>query len=765
VLSIVFLFIIFIYSNKEIEIKNKINNLEFRSALEETVYYDTLFTKIPLFKSLSLKDKQEKYVNARNFFIGYLYYLNNEWFLAEPFLLKALEDKLNIDDYIYTILALNCSKKNDKQCRNNYNAKLINIYESNKNRTVNINLVAQAYYDNAQVFMIDKEYLKAIEAIDKYLRIDKSPEYILTLLKAKCLEKLNRIKEAKVIYKQLWLDYHNKELWLITESKILEYDINISWNDKLQQINSIAKYDGYSEGLKEFSSLDKQTMDAYLNNLINKEEYLNKRNVIKYNQAYMKFMLRDYTVSLKLLKELLSDNYINENVHYYLALNYRRVGDYSSSYNELKKLISKYPQSARIAYYYYLSGLSLKRLDKNKDAIAYFDYIVKNIKRTRYRNEAIWELGFSYYLEKDFNTAIKYLSKFHENINENYTNYGKALYWVARSYLEMQDYDKAIALFKQIITNYPFSYYSLLSLSFAHTYKDKTLLKELESVFVQKQHIFFTGNLDYDFENYLKGKDYYYRLNLFLELGFNDFAKYEVNRFFSINQSNRKYINQLARLFYVVGEYNKANYIMQVYHNANKFYGDFKKYEDELSMLYPQAFANLVYKYANIYGVSPYLIFSVMKAESMFREKVRSPVGAVGLMQLMIYTANAVANKIKYGNIDDKTLENTDANIRFGSFYLKKLSNEFKDYLPLLIPSYNAGPHRITSWYSDLNTKYIDVFIEQIPFLETRNYAKKVLSYLFAYHFLYSNDNNYFIIDLNIPEALFMGPFSIYETW
>jgi len=765
VLNIFFLFLNIIYSSKEIEIKNKINSLEFRQALEDTIYYDTLFTKVPIYKSEYIKNKKDKYINARNFITGYLYYLNNEWFLAEPFLLKALTDNLNIDDYIYAILSLNCAKKNDINCRTKFNTKLINIYETNKNGVVNINLVAQAYYDNSQLFVQEKKYNKAIESIDKYLNIEKGKEYILTLLKAKCLENLKRTKEALEIYKRLWQEYHNKELAIITEAKILEYDINISWNDKLQHINSIAEYDGYDQGLKAFSSLDKKTMDDYLNNLIDKEEYQNKRNIIKYNQAYMKFMLKEFDVSLHLLKELIAENYVNENVYYYLLLSYRRIGDYSSSYNELKKIIKRYPDSSRIAYYYYLAGLSLKRLNKNREAINYFDHIIKNIKRTRYRNEAYWELGFSYYIEKDYNTAINYLSKFNENINENYTNFGKALYWIARSYLELDEYEKGLKMFKNIISNYPFSYYSFLSLSFAHTYENKSLLKELEEVFVKKQHLYFTGNLDYSFENYLNGKEYYYRLNLFLELGFKDFAKYEISRFFNINQNNRKYINQLAKLFYVVSEYNRANYIMQVYHNANKFYGDFKKYEDELIMLYPQAFADLVYKYSNLYSVSPYLVFSIMKAESMFREKVKSPVGAVGLMQLMIYTAKAVANKIKYGNIDEKTLENIDANVRFGSFYLKKLNDEFKGYLPLLIASYNAGPHRITSWYDELKTNDIDVFIEQIPFLETRNYVKKVLSYLFAYHFLYANDNNYFIIDLKIPDALMQGPFSIYETW
>ena len=182
-------------------------------------------------------------------------------------------------------------------------------------------------------------------------------------------------------------------------------------------------------------------------------------------------------------------------------------------------------------------------------------------------------------------------------------------------------------------------------------------------------------------------------------------------------------------------------------------------------MLYPKSYYNHVSRFASEYKVSEYLVLSVIKSESTFRESILSPVGAVGLMQLMPYTANNVSSMIGLGKVDEQSLVDPEINIRFGTFYLRKLLNEFKGNIPLVASAYNAGPHRVTKWIKENDTNDMDEFIELIPYFETRKYTKKVLSYYGVYNFLNNASNSIVAINPRITEDLQIGPFPLKEMW
>lgn len=103
----------------------------------------------------------------------------------------------------------------------------------------------------------------------------------------------------------------------------------------------------------------------------------------------------------------------------------------------------------------------------------------------------------------------------------------------------------------------------------------------------------------------------------------------------------------------------------------------------------------------------------------------RSPAGAKGLMQLMPNTAKS----LKKGKMNRNYLLNADNNIELGTRYLKKLLDRNSGNQVLATASYNAGPHRVKTWLKNLKAIPADIWIETIPFKETRNYVKSVLAY------------------------------------
>jgi soluble lytic murein transglycosylase len=118
----------------------------------------------------------------------------------------------------------------------------------------------------------------------------------------------------------------------------------------------------------------------------------------------------------------------------------------------------------------------------------------------------------------------------------------------------------------------------------------------------------------------------------------------------------------------------------------------------------------------------------------MFNRGARSPVGAMGLMQLMPPTARLVASKLKLPKPQEGDLLRPEINIPLGSYYLKMLNDQFKGWECLATPSYNAGPGRTFSWMSSQEVP-IDLWLEDIPFDETRLYVQRVMSYQVLYQY------------------------------
>lgn len=148
-------------------------------------------------------------------------------------------------------------------------------------------------------------------------------------------------------------------------------------------------------------------------------------------------------------------------------------------------------------------------------------------------------------------------------------------------------------------------------------------------------------------------------------------------------------------------------------------------YLDDVALRFPKAFDEEINRHANIEKIAPAWAFAIARRESSFMTDARSPAGAKGLMQLMPNTAKS----LRKGKINRSYLLNADNNIELGTRYLKKLLDRNSGNQVLATASYNAGPHRVKTWLKNLKAIPADIWIETIPYKETRNYVKSVLAY------------------------------------
>ena len=221
-------------------------------------------------------------------------------------------------------------------------------------------------------------------------------------------------------------------------------------------------------------------------------------------------------------------------------------------------------------------------------------------------------------------------------------------------------------------------------------------------------------------------------------IGLNEYSREEL---YEIERRTRKPadLRALMNEYQVVQSYYRASYLGETTFGPQRVRYGMQGARFLWEFAYPKAFERTVMSTSQKNGIPEELVWGIMRAESHYREDARSPVGALGLMQLMPFTSAKVAGLLDIKNFDIRDTAKPDTNIVLGARYLKRLSEEFDGRIPLVAAGYNAGPHRVWAWLKSFGRLDMDEFIEHIPYIETRNYAKRVVRNCQIYNLLYKN--------------------------
>jgi len=162
------------------------------------------------------------------------------------------------------------------------------------------------------------------------------------------------------------------------------------------------------------------------------------------------------------------------------------------------------------------------------------------------------------------------------------------------------------------------------------------------------------------------------------------------------------------------------------YHKASQSVGWSGRY-DELELRYPTPWQDLVTRVSVQHQVEPYWIYGVIRQESGYMTRAISSAGAMGLMQLMPYTAQYLSDKDGLGLTPESDITEPAVNLDLGTRYLAQMMERYQNPV-YATAAYNAGPSRVDRW-KDRYPSDLSVWIESIPFDETRGYVKSVLTY------------------------------------
>ncbi len=159
------------------------------------------------------------------------------------------------------------------------------------------------------------------------------------------------------------------------------------------------------------------------------------------------------------------------------------------------------------------------------------------------------------------------------------------------------------------------------------------------------------------------------------------------------------------------------------------------KHLDDLEMRFPLLYRDMIETNATEHGIDASWIYGVVRQESAFVVDARSQAGALGLMQLMPATGRLTGRRLNIPVRNNQAILNVENNLRLGVGYLKQVLRINSGNQILATASYNAGPNRVSGWMPAKQTMDADVWVETIPYSETREYVKNVMAFTTVYDY------------------------------
>ncbi len=383
---------------------------------------------------------------------------------------------------------------------------------------------------------------------------------------------------------------------------------------------------------------------------------------------------------------------------------------------------------------FYAADLYVKT-GRPAQALARLEELERNYPQGDFLGEALFK---AYWIARTSQAAdgglaiLERIEKRFADADETY-DVERAQYWRARTLQERGDVAGAAALFEKLAVEHPATYYGLMARAqLGEVDKERLaritpqLIFGAESASPWPMH---AGPIMEKDPHFLAGVE-------LLRLGFSEAVSSEllaVNR----NGQPSESVRLLVHLLSMAGDERAAHAVARVALRRDLSGRITPQTRPVWEIAYPNAYRELIEKHTKDAGVEPDLLQALMREESALDPKALSWAGALGLTQLMPYTAKAVAQQLKIKRFKVESLLEPEMNIRLGAHHLGELVKKFDGNTPYAVGSYNAGAGAINRWRSERKGMALDAWVEEVPIAETRGYIKRVLRSYNTYQLLY----------------------------
>ncbi|MGQ0816184.1 MAG: transglycosylase SLT domain-containing protein [Gemmatimonadota bacterium] len=338
--------------------------------------------------------------------------------------------------------------------------------------------------------------------------------------------------------------------------------------------------------------------------------------------------------------------------------------------------------------------------------------------RTNESSLARMRMGGIAFVQQDFAKAARIFEQYRRDYPQG-EYHNQATYWAAQSALRTGDTTRANELLAALRAKSPVSYYGMLARDHAGEPalpKDIPAGPRTDSVVAR---------------NVAKGID---RWHLLREIGWNDAANVEIGRVKDHFKGNASALYQIAE---TLNEHGAPHLAIATGRELLAAGGMWNL--RLFRIMYPLPYMAVIVSESRARGLDPFFVAALIRQESRFNANARSGAGAIGLMQVLPSTGSRIQAQAGVGPVTPQTLTDPSTNIKLGTQFLADVLNSYNQRVDVALVAYNAGPSRASRWRSFPEFGAEDLFIERIPFDETRNYVKVVKLNASIYRALYSD--------------------------
>lgn len=402
----------------------------------------------------------------------------------------------------------------------------------------------------------------------------------------------------------------------------------------------------------------------------------------------------------------------------------RQRRDREGALGTLDRLVREHPRSPAAAEALQLKAELLEAAARPVEAEKTYRKLVADYPDSDETAGALWRLGWIAWFRDNHVETTTWWSRLQTARGGRWLREA-ATYWLGRTWERRGDREQAARQFAQLVKDSPRTYYGLLAAQRAPAAPAGRGAGGSEPSASGKAAAPGPFVFPADPLGALQGDPRFDRATALREVGLGEFADEELDELTrrSVGEPRRLYALSVA---YVADErYHMALRILRrSFQGAARSGGASPR--EFWEMFYPMGWRDALTAAAGRASLDPFLVAAVVREESSFFPQARSRVGARGLMQLMPATGREVARARQIPFPDVEVLDQPETNIELGTIFLGGLFRQFGD-ARLAAAAYNAGPNRVREWWANRKTDDLDVWVEQIPYNETRAFVKRVM--------------------------------------
>lgn len=561
----------------------------------------------------------------------------------------------------------------------------------------------------AKVAIAEKKYVQANDML-RQLRMEKSNKRDIAeealYLQAQIRETQNEPRRAYTIYDELRNSAPNSRWTAVarkSQARLREKYPEIFGFHTLQSLADEADRLARERQSGEAEILYRKL----LNNVSEPDERL--RFLTKLSGLYLSVRNRDEAMPLlaQIAREYPETSEAPRALYQIAQILWNR-NDNDQALNYFKTVIDKYPASSYVGRSLYAAADIHEYFGRREEAVQLYGHIAKQFPKSAVHDDASWRLAWLYYRSGDLPLAMATFKAL-ANRSKNNQLSTAALYWQARSAEKLNEVETAKPIYRQILNGGNESYYEELSLRAFERLGEAVEEPPLtRPALITETDPPMTGEVDFHLS----------RARELAALSLHELAIAELDEINAMTKLSDRLRALLMREYFRSHAYGRSLSV------ANQL--PLGQSERDLYR-YPLAFWDLIQRKAQDREIDPYLVVALIRQESLFDTRARSPAAALGLMQLIPPTATRVARQLGLAAPSRDKLFEADVNLTLGTQYLKDLLLRYSNSWQKALAAYNAGEAAVDRWDREIVTDDIEEFVERIPYVETRGYVKLVL--------------------------------------